>query len=143
MDIFEETIQEGFERTKEGRTRVGLGLAKKRLTPNELAGYNLFRVLEKYPGFTQDARTEIQNEFTDMDDLPVMNMETFAAVLSFLRLYPSPTPKDFRDENIVPFFERLFPDKSLTDEEKERLIVRLKAQFIKYITAINRFREEE
>lgn len=143
MDIFEETIQEGFERTKEGQTRVGLGLGKQRLTPNELAGYNLFKVLEKYPEFTQEARTELQSEFTDMDDLPVLNMETFAAVLSFLRLHPSPNPKDFRDENIIPFFGRLFPDKPLTEEEKERLIVRLKAQFIKYITAINRFREEE
>lgn len=140
MEIFEEKIVSDFERTKEGRTRVGFG--EKRLTGQEIAGYNLFKALEKYPDFTKEARFDLQEEFVDFKDLGVLNLDTFAAVLAFLKLYPEPTPKNF-EKDVLPYFSRLLPSRKISPEEKKRLTIRLKAQFVKYIRAINLFREEE
>lgn len=141
MEFFEEKVQVGFERTREGVTRVGFG-ARPRFTAEEIAGLRLFKALEKYPEFTQAARSELQAEFIDFDDLPNLSMDTFSAVLAFLKLHPSPVPEDFKDDNILPYFGRLIPDKEMTEEERELLIVRLKAEFVKYITAINQYRRE-
>lgn len=140
MDFFEETIRTGYDPS--GSSRVGFEINKQRITPNESAAFRLYKVLENYPEFTQNARIDIQNEFTDFPDLPVINLETFASVLSFLRLRPKPTPKDFKNENIVPYFSRLLPDKKMTTDERKRAIIKLKAQFYRYIVAINAFREE-
>ena len=145
MDIFEEGVRTGYEPSK-GGYRVGYSGFEfdkykkgQKVDPKFLAAYNLNKTLEKYPEFTKEARTEIQNEFTDFPDLAVMNLETLASVLFFLKYHPKPVPKDFSDENIVEYFSRLIPDK-ITSTEKERYIIRLKAQFLKYIRAINTYR---
>ena len=142
MEFFEETIQTGFEPS--GIKRVGFADGPRRkLTPNEIAGNRLLKTLEKYPDFTQDARIDIYNEFIDFPDLPVINLETFVAVLAFLKRYPQPVKKNFSDKNILPYFSRLMPTKKISSEEKERIILRLKAEFIKYVIAIGNYRREE
>lgn len=141
MDYFEETITTGFDPS--GTMRVGFDVGRKRMTPNELAALRLYKTLENYPKFTKEARLDIQNEFTDFPDLPILNLELFSSVLAFLHLRPNPTPEDFKDKNIVSYFSRLLPDKNITDVERKRNIVRLKAEFYRYIVAINSYRSEE
>lgn len=146
MDVYEEKIVSGYE----GRVRggaAGFGFEKYRrgekVDPKQQAVYYLNKVLEKYPEFTKEARTEIQLEFANFPNIAVVNLEALAAVLNFLKMYPNPTPEDFKDEIILEFFERLIPDKPISSEEKGRLIIRLKAQFLKYIVAIKTFRNPE
>ena len=142
MSFFEETLQTGFERTEEGRTRLGFEF-KQIQNPDEKAAYELYKILNNYPEFTEAARREAQEEFLDFEDLSVLNLETMAAVLAFLKLNPNPSPESFKDENILVYFERLVPtEKKLTKQEKNRINLRLKAEFLKYITAINEFRRE-
>ena len=131
MDVFEEGLRKGFE---SGASRVGFaGFDFRKKDPKALAAFNLNRALSDYPEFTKEARTNIQNEFYDMPNLSVMNLPVLAAVLSFLRAYPEPTPEDFQDETIVEYFKNLFPDRL---EDRERFIIRMKAQFLKYIIAV-------
>lgn len=146
MDVYEEGIRTGFEG---GAARVGFegfGFQRfrrgEKIDPRLQAAYNLNKTLEKYPEFTKEARTEIQNEFANFPNLNVLNLEALASVLNFLKFFPEPKPEDFRDENIVEYFSRLLPDKPLPADEKARLIIRLKAQFLKYIVAVNEFRRE-
>ena len=147
MDIFEEEVKTGFEG---GAVRVGFagfGFERfrkgEKVDPKIQASYNLNKTLEKYPNFSKESRTEIQNEFANFPNLQVLNLETLASVLNFLKFFPDPKPKDFKNEVIVVYFSRLIPDKSLPVEEMDRLILRLKAQFLKYIVAVNEFRREQ
>lgn len=147
MDLFEEGILRGFE---SGVSRVGFGgfgfekyKKGEKVEPKFQASYNLNKTLEKYPEFTKEARTEIQTEFVDFPNLHVVNLEALASVLNFLKIYPNPTPNEFKDEIIIKYFSRLFPDKDLTPEERKNLITRLKAQFLKYIVAVKNFRNSE
>lgn len=133
---------EEFVETYEGG-RVGYEAPLKIKDPTAIASYNLYRTLEKYPDFTKEARTAIQNEFINFPDLPILHLETLASVINFLRDIPNPTPNDFKDENIMPYFTRLIPDKPTTAEEKKRLMIRLKAEFLTYIIAVKAFRSEE
>ena len=145
MDVYEENVRSGYEGARVGFGGFGIDAYKKgqKVDPNVQAAYNLNKTLEKYPEFTKDARTQIQNEFVNFPDIQYVNLEAFSSVLNFLRTYPHPTPNEFRDEIIVEYFSRLLPDKPMTKEEKARIILRLKAQFIKYIVAINEFRQRE
>ena len=149
MDLFEEEVRGGYD-PKEGFSRIafgGFGIEKykrgERVDPKVQAAYNLNKTLEKYPEFTKDARMQIQAEFSKFPNIAVMNLETIAAVLNFLRFYPNPTPNEFKDDIIVEFFSRLLPDKSISSTERQNLIIRLKAEFLKYIQAILAFRSEE
>lgn len=138
MDVFEEGIRKDFEPMYE-RSRVGFERGKVgrvKVPAGELAAYNLYRVLEKYPEFTKEGRAKIQAEFADFPSLETMNLEVFASVLTFLRAHPQPTPDNFKDDNIVEYFSRLLPPKDMSGEEKKRLIIKLKALFLKYIVAI-------
>lgn len=144
MDYYEEKIVSEF--TGKPRTTFGgFGFDKyklgERVDPRYQAAYNLNKTLEKYPEFTKEARMDIQNEFVNFPDIAVVNLEAIASVLNFLKLYPDPKPEHFRDEIIVEYFSRLIPDKKLTEEQRAKLIIRLKAQFLKYIVAIKVFRE--
>ena len=146
MDIYKEELVTEYEGT--GRTGYkGFGFEKfrtgEKVEPKYQAAYNLNKTLEKYPGFTKEARSEIQEEFVDFPDLHVLNLEVLASVLDFLRLIPQPTPEDFRDEVIGVYFERLIPTKPITSAEKTLIYIRLKAQFLKYIVAILNFRTSE
>lgn len=144
MDVYEEGIRTGFEG---GGGRVGFegfGFDRfrkgEKVDPGLQAAYNLNKTLEKYPKFSKEARSEIQNEFATFPNLKSLNLEVLASVLTFLKFFPEPKPVDFEDENIIDYFSRLFPDKPLSTQEKARLIIRLKAQFLKYIVAIDTFR---
>ena len=139
MDFFEETLTSDFEMTKEGQSRLGFGRLSQTMSPNEKAAFELYKTLENYGEFTQQARRQIQNEFVDFDDLSVLNMETMSAVLSFLHFNPDLLVEDFKDKNIVNYFQRLLPN-NISSTEKKRLIIRLKAEFIKYIIAIKQHR---
>lgn len=143
MDVYEEGVRSGYAGARVGMGGFGIDSYKKgqKVDPKIQAAYNLNKTLEKYPEFTKDARTEIQNEFSTFPDIAFVNLEAFAAVLNFLKIYPNPTPAQFRDEIILEYFTRLMPDKITSSDERLRLILRLKAQFIKYIVAIKNFRE--
>lgn len=143
MDVYEERIVSGFAGARVGIGGFGIDAYKKgqKVDPKVQAVYNLNKTLEKYPEFTKDARTELQNEFLSFPDITFVNLEAFAAVLNFLKIYPNPKPEDFRDEIILEYFTRLIPDKINTPDDRLRLIIRLKAQFVKYIVAIKNFRE--
>ena len=143
MDVYEEGVRSGYAGARVGMGGFGIDAYKKgqKVDPKIQAAYNLNKTLEKYPEFSKDARTEMQNEFSSFPDIAFVNLEAFAAVLNFLKVYPNPKPEQFRDEIILEYFTRLIPDKAITSDERLRLILRLKAQFIKYIVAIKNFRE--
>jgi hypothetical protein len=146
MNYFEEGVKSGYDAGEKG-SRVGYeigfkpGPGRVKVDPSVLAAYKLNKILEKYPEITKDARNQIQSEFEGFTDLPVLNLEAFASVLTFLRDYPNPTPNEFKDEIIAQYFVRLLPVKEISSEERKRLIIRLKAQFLKYIVAIKNYRE--
>ena len=143
MDIFEERIVRGYEPIKEGN-RVGFEMGRVgrfKVKPSVLAAYNLFKVLEKYPEFTKEARGQNQKYYEDMEGLETMNLEAFASVLTFLKNYPAPTPENFEDATILQYFSRLLPKKEVPD--KANIILRLKVQFLKYIVAINTYKQEK
>lgn len=136
-----EIEQEVFAETYEGG-RIGFAQLSRKRDPQSLAAFNLQRTLEKYPAFTKEARQDIQNEFSDFPDLPVLNLEMLASVLDFLKDHSTPTPADFEDDVILEYFSRLLPDK-LNPKERERVIIRLKASFLRYIRAISSFRRRD
>jgi hypothetical protein len=122
----------GFEKGRVGRVKV---------SPAELASFNLYKVLEKYSEyFTKEARSQIQEEYRNFENLETINLEVFASVLAFLKNHPNPTPDDFKDEVILEYFTRLLPTSSI---DRERIILRLKAEFLKYYTAILAFKYKE
>jgi len=139
-------IRRDYEPFSKGRGRVGLGddrsgkVGRVKVSPQELAGYNLFRTLEKYPEFTKEARSNLQNELQGMPGVETMNSEILGATLAFLRSYPKPTKENFKDEIISEYFTRLIPTKKITEEERKRLFIKLKALFLKYIVAIYTYR---
>lgn len=146
MDVYEEKVVQTFAG---GAKRVGfkgLGLEKiragERIDPKVQAAYNLNKTLENYD-FTKEARSSLQNEFQDFPHITTVNLELLASVLNFLRDFQEPVPENFKDENITPFFNRLIPNKKMTTTERKRMNTRLKAQFLKYIIAVNAFREED
>jgi|SRR5579883_1091450 len=144
MDIFEETVRKEYEPIKEsGATRVGFAKGfrgRQKVDPVILAAYKLGETLKKYPEFSKAERGNLQNEFEGFADLPVVNLETFASVLAFLKDYPNLTLMQFEDNIIVQYFGRLLPTKDISIEERKQLIIRLKAEFLKYIVAINTYR---
>ncbi len=141
----EEEIKKDYE-PFEGGSRVGFDtgrVGRVKVSPNELAAYNLYKILEKYSEFTKEARSRIQTEFVDFPGLDSMNLEALASVLTYLKTYPQPSPESFRDEVISEYFTRLLPTKKITSEEKKRLLIKLKSLFLKYIVAIYSFRASE
>ncbi len=140
MNFFEEKVRTEFDPS--GTLRVGFDTGNERLSPYELAAFRLYKTLENYPIFTQDARFELQSEFTDFPDLPTLNLEVFSSVLWFLKTKKKITANEFKDKNIVPYFSRLLPNRKTTKEEKQRNIIRLKSEFLRYIRAINDYRSE-
>ena len=150
-----ETIQFGPERRKTGQTaRYGYGssqvagaigearkLGRKAMSPEQAAAWKLYQSLEKFPNFTKEARQELQNEFTDLPNLKSMNMKALAATLSFLQAVKTPTVNLFRDEIVLPHIEKVLPLKQLSVDEKQRLILRYKAQILMYVRAIQRYRK--
>lgn len=119
------------------------GIRRQMMTPNEMAAWKLNQALAKVAeNFTADARQQAQNEFVDMPALRTMNMKVLAVTLSFLHDIVNPTPQNFRDEVILPYIERLLPEK-LNPQDRQRLILRFKAQILIYIKAIALYREDE
>jgi hypothetical protein len=119
-------------------------LTRKHRTPNELASWKLNQALSKYHIFTEEARQNFQNEFVEMPSLRTMNMKVLAATLSYLNAVNNkPTPDTFTDEMILPHLTLLLPTNELDPEERKRLIIRFKAQFLIYIQAIEIFRSGE
>ena len=110
------------------------------LNNNELSAYNLSKILERYPEFNKQARSNIQQELSTFPHLYTMNLEILAAVLVFLKSYPSPKPEYFKDNIISAFFYRLLPNKKISDSETKRIYIKLKCIFLKYIVAINSYR---
>ena len=140
-----EDIRRDYEPMYEGGSRVGFEqgrVGRMKVPVNELAAYNLYKTLEKYPEFTKEARSRIQTEFVDFPGIETISLEVLSSVLTFLKNHPKPTPENFRDENIIEYFTRLFPTKEISVEERKRLIIKLKALFLKYIVAIGAFRSE-
>ena len=143
MDVFEEGISKSYEPIKDIGSRAGFErgrVGRVKVSPSELAAYNLYKVLEKYPEYTKEARGQIQNYYKDFDGLETMNLPIFASVLSFLKRYPNPSPDSFKDENIMEFFINFIPEDA---QDKKRLVTRLKAQFLKYIVAIKTYQSEK
>ena len=141
----EEEIRRDYEPMYEGGSRVGFEqgrVGRMKVPPNELAAYNLYKTLEKYPEFTKEARSRFQAEFVDFPGIETMSLEVLSSVLTFLKNHPKPTPENFRDENISEYFTRLFPTKEISVEERKRLVIKLKSLFLKYIVAIFSFRAE-
>ena len=153
MSFFAEEITTGFEPIRgDGKSRVGYGLpsvmvgvkkVRQEYTPTETAAFELFKALGNYPEFTKEHRQNLQNEFFNMENLEFMNMESLAAVLSFLHSYPNYKPANFKNKTILGYFKNILPLNfgKLTKKEQKILHVRYKAQFLKYIRSINVFRE--
>lgn len=143
MNVFEEGIRRGYEPMKDKGPRVGFEkgrVGRVKVKPSELAAYNLYKTLEKYPEFTKEARSQIQEYYKHMEGLETMNLAAFASVLTFLKFYPEPKPEHFKDEIILQYFTTLMPNKKISEAEKKKIIIKLKAQFLKYIVAINTYK---
>lgn len=112
------------------------------MTSKEIAALKLNQALMAYGNFTAAARQQAQDEFVSMEVLPTMNMKVLAATLSFLYDVREPTPANFRDEVILPYIEGLLPA-NLKAQDRQRLIIRFKAQILTYIRAIQLHREDE
>jgi hypothetical protein len=137
----EEEIEFGPERLRgEQQARFGFGRGRRVMTPSELAAWRLNQALAKYPEFTREARQSLQDEFIDMTGLRTMNMKVLAAVLSFLNKN-QPIPDNFHNNIIVPYIRQLLPS-DLDSDERNRLIIRFKAEMLTYMRAIDRFRGE-
>jgi len=146
MDVFKEELVKTYEPIKEIGSRVGFErgrIGRVKVSPSELAAYNLYKVLEKYPEYTKEARGQIQNYYKDFEGLETMNLQVFASVLSFLKKYPNPTPDSFKDENILEYFTSPINFIPKDSQDKKRIITRLKAQFLKYIVAIKTYEREK
>ncbi len=128
-------MEEGFQEEYEavmGAKRAAFDVGRKKFSPS----YQLLKTLERYDkDFTKEGRYEILNEYEDFPDLGLINLDVFVSVLIFLRRYPEPKPEHFKDEIILPYFDKLF-----SNNKNERTIIRMKAQFLKYIVAINNFK---
>lgn len=141
MDVYEEGVRKESEFEEKSRVGFEAGrVGRMKVSPSELASYNLYKTLEKYPEFTKEARSTIQNEFANFPSLETVNLEVFSSVLTFLKTYPKPSPDNFKDETIIEYFSRLLPTREISGEEKKRLIIKLKAMFLKYIVAIFSYR---
>lgn len=139
MEIYEEKIRTDYEPIRNAPSRLGFEkgrVGRVSVSPLELAAYKLYKVLEKYPDFTKEARSQIQGEYKDFEGLDTLNLEVFASVLTFLKYHPEPSPEDFKDEVISEYFSRLTPANA-TDKNR---MLRLKAEFLKYIVAIKDFK---
>jgi hypothetical protein len=133
MQPYEQKIQTGYEQIKGGkRSAFEQERGRFKFSPS----YYLLKTLEKYPNdFTKEGRYEIQTEYEDFPDLGILNLDVFVSVLLFLRKYPEPKPEHFKDEIIVKYF-------SFNETPDKRMIIRMKAQFLKYLRAITSFRQE-
>ena len=147
MDVFKEKIRTDYEPIRQMGSRLGFEkgrVGRVKVSPAELAAYNLYKVLEKYSEyFTKEARSQIQEQYKDFENLETINLEVFDSVLAFLKNHPKPTKEDFRDEVILQYFSRLLPSSTIG---REKNILRLKAEFVKYYVAIANFnakKEEE
>ena len=112
------------------------------MTPNEMAAWKLNQALTHHGNFTAEARQQAQNEFVEMPVLRTMNMKVLAATLSFLQDVIEPTPANFRDEVILPYIDGLLPT-NLKAQDRQRLIIRFKAQILIYVKAIRLYREDQ
>jgi hypothetical protein len=142
MNVYEEGIRKESEYEEKSRVGFEVGrVGRVKVSPSELASYNLYKTLEKYPEFTKEARSSIQNEFANFPGLETINLEVFSSVLTFLKSHETPKAEDFKDENIIEYFSRLLPTREISAEERKRLVIKLKAMFLKYIVAIFSYRE--
>jgi len=141
MEIYEEKIRTDYEPIRNAPSRLGFEkgrIGRVSVSPLELAAYKLYKVLEKYPDFTKEARSQIQEEYKNFEGLDTLNLEVFASVLTFLK-YHKPSPENFKDEVISEYFSRLTPTNA-TDKNRT---LRLKAEFLKYIVAIKEFKKDQ
>ena len=149
----ETTIQFEPERRKgdqPARYGLGLGIAgavgetrklgRKAMSPEQLAAWKLYQELENFPVFTKQARQGLLEELTNLPNLRSMNMKALAATLSFLQTVKSPTVNSYKDRIILPHIEKVLPLKQMSSEERTRLIVRYKAQILRYVKAIQNYR---
>jgi hypothetical protein len=124
-----------------GATVMGPGGIKRQaMTPGEMAAWKLNQALTKHPNFTAEARQQAQNEFVDMPGLRTMNMRVFATTLSFIHDMGELIPDHFKNNVIMPYIEPLLPI-DLSTEDRDRLIVRFKAQILIYNRAIKEHRD--
>lgn len=140
MDLFEEKIVRGYEPTKNIGSRVGFErgqIGRAKVNPSELAAYKLYKVLELFPEFTKESRFQIQNYYKDLEGLENLNLKLFATAILFLRKNPEPNAENFKDENIMEYISNFLPTRDISPLEKKRLIVRLKADFLRYLVFIN------
>lgn len=111
------------------------------MTPSQAAAWNLYKSLKNYSNIADTERQSYQSEFMNMPNLKSMNMETLAAVLSFLKDH-EPSVENFKNDVIVQYMHRLIKE-PVSDEERAKLIIMFKAQFLRYIRAIINYREED
>lgn len=143
MMLEEESIQVGPEQRRgEQLARFGMpGGRGRRMTPTELAAFNLNKALENYHEFTEEERYALQAEFEGMASLRTMNLDSLAATLAFMKAN-RPTLFNFQDKIILPYILRLIPS-GINEEEKRRLIIRFKAQILRYIRAVELHRSAQ
>lgn len=55
------------------------------MTPSQATAWNLYKLFKNYSNIADTERKSYQSEFMNMSNLKSMNMETLAAVLSFLK----------------------------------------------------------
>jgi len=143
MNVYEEKIVKDYEPIKEIGSRLGFErgrIGRFKINPSELAAYNLYKILEKFPEYTKEGRSQVQNFYKSFEGLENLNLKLFASVLSFLRKYSKPTPENFKDEIILEYISPLLPSK---ESDRKRLIVRFKADFLRYIIAIINYQNEK
>ena len=126
-------------------------IPKRQMSPAQLAAWSLTNELKAYPSVTKDMRQEFHDEMLDMPQLRKMNMGVLAAALVFIEQTGGDiTPQAFQSRILDEIIEPLTPDpippgvenRMAKVEERDIIIVKLKASVLRYMIAVVTFRRE-
>lgn len=136
---------------------------KRDLTPKGIATEKLKSSLNKDFTISDTLRDALANEMSRLESLRYMNMKTLAGALVYLHGIGNDRSRFsdmneageyyraaefYQDPKVEEIAEKLLPEqkrgvrKVLTSEEKRDLIVRQKISLLRYIRAVNNYREE-
>lgn len=128
-------------------------IRKKDMTPKALALAKLVDSLNHDFTIPEGLQKVFSNEMAGLEHLRYMNMKTLAAALVYLRSLNNDTtlftPDRFiNDPEVTRLIDKLIPEKKPgakveTPEERAELLDRQRASLIRYIRAVQDYREAE
>ena len=126
-------------------------ITRRNMTAEQLAAANLYKALaanNKIP--STDVRRNLTREMENLEGFRYLNMQTLAAALTFLynlgnRELNPVNPEDFTDDRLLPLIQELLPEKEkhMSPEERGILILKQKATLLRYIRAIEFYRQDQ